>query len=61
MNFYQTIVAVWMLMTALNLKNSKMHNSVAASTKQTGDIFCEFFLSTSVSVPWQVEDTGDVQ
>jgi len=42
-------------------KNSRIRNSVTASAKQTGDLFCEFFHSPPGSVPWQEEAIGDVQ
>ena len=46
---------------ATQLKNSRIHNSVTASAKQTWDMFCEFFHSAPGSVPWQEEAIGDVQ
>ena len=42
-------------------KNSRIHNSVTASAKQTRDLFCRYFNSPAGSVPWQEEASGDVQ
>jgi len=36
-------------------KESGMHNSIAASAKQTRDLFCEFFHNPAGSVPGQEE------
>jgi hypothetical protein len=42
------------------LKKSKIYNSVTTSAKQTQDLFCKYFNSSSGSVPWQ-EASEDVQ
>jgi len=43
------------------LKNSRIHNSVTASAKQTRDLTCKYFSSPASSVPWQEEARGNVQ
>ena len=62
MTYHQTIVAAWILMTVISLKKeSRIHNSVTDSAKETRDLFCKYFSSPARSVPWQEEAIRDVQ
>jgi hypothetical protein len=57
MPFHQTIVAAWVQLAVLSSKNPEYITLLPLPR----DVFCEFFHSPAVSVPWQVETIEDAQ
>jgi hypothetical protein len=61
MAFHQTSVAAWMPITVISSKNPEHITLLPLLPNKRETYFANLFLSTSGSVPWQVEAVGDVQ